>query len=209
MKPRLALTFETGGDRSATEQNLAVLVDQQIRCTIFLYGGWSVQYSDVIRRMAANGHELGNHTYTHPDLTQCPDEQVLDELQRTDELAQRLTGQRAFPWFRPPFGTMDERVRRIVTGLGYRIVQRNAVDGSHWPGETTPAAILARCVGAAADNAVLTFHLGSTLTRQTLPAVIDALGTAGFAFVSLSELPVVSEYPESKASSEEHSDFIL
>ncbi len=192
----LALSFEAGGDPDTCTLMLDVLSATQTPATIFLAGNWSEQYPELVRRMAADGHELGNHSYTHPDLTHCGDDQVRDELRRTDAAITRLTGQRAFPWFRPPYDALDARVRQIAVEEGYRLVQRSALDGGHWAGETTPALVLSRSIENAYEGAVLTYHLDSPHTLAVLPRVIESLRAAGFSFVRLSELPSVSERPE-------------
>ncbi len=194
--PRMALTFEAGGDPVVAGQVLDVLRDMRTIATIFLDGAWSARFPDLVRRMAAEGHELGNHAYNHPDLTLLDDEAVREELRRTDQLARELTGQPAHPWLRPPFGTFDDRIRQLAAADGYRIVQRFAVDGAHWPGETTPESVLNRTLDLSADGAVIAFHLNSPITLQALPTIIERLRSAGYVFVRLSDLPGIHERAE-------------
>jgi peptidoglycan-N-acetylglucosamine deacetylase len=194
--PRVALTFEAGGDPIVVGQVLDVLRDTRTSATIFLDGAWSARYPDLVRRMAAEGHELGNHAYNHPDLTGLDDNTVREELSRTDQLARELTGQPAHPWLRPPYGTFDDRIRKLAAADGYRIVQRFAVDGAHWPGETTPDSVLNRSLDLSRDGAVIAYHLNSPITLQVLPAIIERLQAEGYEFVRLSDLPGVSERDE-------------
>lgn len=197
----MALTFEAGGDPSIAGRVLNVLRESAARATIFLDGAWSAQNADLVKRMSAEGHELGNHAYTHPDLTRIGDEEVREELRRTDALAQQLTGQRAHPWLRPPFGAFDARVRLLAAADGYRIVQRDAVDGGHWPGDNTPDSVLKRTLENAAPGAVIAYHLSSPLTLEALPAIIRDLRAAGYGLVRLSDLAHVTE------RAERHTDF--
>src|SRR5215207_10660052 len=173
MTKPIALTFEAGGDPTICNQMLNVLSIMQTPATIFLAGNWSEQYPELVRRMSAEGYEFGNHSYTHLDLTQCDDEQVREELRRTDAVITQLTGQRAFPWFRPPYDAIDERIRQIAISEGYRLVQRSALDGGHWPGETTPELVQRRSLENAFDGAVLTYHLDSPNTLVVLPQIIE------------------------------------
>jgi peptidoglycan/xylan/chitin deacetylase (PgdA/CDA1 family) len=196
MTKPIALTFEAGGDPTICNQMLNVLSIMQTTATIFLAGNWSEQYPELVRRMSAEGHEFGNHSYSHPDLTQCDDQQVREELRRTDAIITQLTGQRAFPWFRPPYDAIDERIRQIALDEGYQLVQRSALDGGHWPGETTPELVQSRSLENAFEGAVLTYHLDSPNTLVVLPHVLESLRAADFEFARLSQLPSVSERPE-------------
>ena len=192
----VALTFEAGGDPNVCGEILDILNATRTPATIFLAGNWSEQYPELVRRMAADGHELGNHSYTHPDLTQCDDGQVRDELRRTDETITHLMGQRANVWFRPPYDAIDQRVAQLARDEGYRLVQRSALDGGHWPGETTPELVQARSLENAYAGAVLTYHLDSPKTLAVLAAIIADLRAAGYELVRLSDLPSVCERPE-------------
>ncbi|MCC6805012.1 MAG: polysaccharide deacetylase family protein [Anaerolineae bacterium] len=196
MTRKLALTFEAGGDPAVCGQMLDVLRRAGVPATIFLAGNWSEQYPELVRRMSSEGHELGNHSYSHPDLTRCGDAAVRDELRRTDAVVQQLTGQRPFPWFRPPYDAIDARVRQIAVSEGYRLVQRSAFDGGHYPGETTPEQVVCRSVENAYPGAVLTYHLDSPKTLAVLASILERLNELGFACVRLSDLPAVSERPE-------------
>jgi peptidoglycan-N-acetylglucosamine deacetylase len=194
-QPSIALTFESNGLAAIARQMLDVLWAYGISVTVFLDGRWGAENPRLVKRMAAEGHEIANHTYTHPDLTQLDEDGIRDELQRTEALIERLTGQSAGCWLRPPYGAVNECVRRVVVEHGYQIVQRNAVDGGHWPGETTPERIIKRSLEYAADGAVLAYHLGSPLTLAALPALIRHLCADGYRLVRLCDLPDVSERP--------------
>src|SRR5262249_53566834 len=91
-RKRIALTFDAGSSASPTPAILAALRDQDLRCTFFLTGRWTEQNPEVVRQIAEAGHELGNHTYTHPDLTHVPDARVRSELERTEEEVRRVAG---------------------------------------------------------------------------------------------------------------------
>ncbi|HVU14108.1 MAG TPA: polysaccharide deacetylase family protein [Phototrophicaceae bacterium] len=196
MSKHVALNFEVGGDPQVCGQMLDILSATATPVTLFLPGNWSEQYPELVRRMSADGHEFGNHSYTHPDLTQMDDDEIRAELQRTDDLVQQLTGRRAFPWFRPPYDAVDAHVIGVAHEQGYRLIQRNAVDGGHWPGETTPERVLKRSLENAYDGAVITYHLDSLKTLAVLRQIIEQLGAADVQFVTLSALPSVEERPE-------------
>jgi len=190
MLRNVALTFESGGDPADCARTLAVLREMAVRATIFLDGRWAEANPALLQAIAADGHELGNHAYTHPDLTTLSAEQIAEELERTESLALRLTGRSTKPWFRPPFQRLDDRVRRIATQNGYRCLIRDALDGVHYLGAPTPQAILQRSLDRAVDGAVLTYHLHNRQTRQVLPEIVDRLRRGGVRFLTISELPI-------------------
>ena len=191
---RVALTFEAGGDPVPARAMLSTLAGAGVRATFFLDGRWSECNGDVVRAIAAAGHELGNHGYDHPDWTTLDDDAIADDLRATERVVRELTGGSVRPWARPPFGAFDARVLAVLERLGYRAFYRDAVDGAHWPGETTTASIEARS-RQSAEAVVL--HTDRPESAAALPAVLRARE-----FVPLSELGWV---PAPRA--ERHPDF--
>lgn len=202
-KPRIALSFEAGGDPMVSGQMLDVLRDEGVVASIFILGNWAEANPDLVKRIAAEGHELGNHSYSHPVLTDLDEQQVRLELQKTSDICQELTGQRAFPWLRPPYGALDERVRTIALDEGYRLIMRDAVDGGHWPGQTTGDRIVQRTLDNAYDGASIAYHINNPTTVQVLPDIIRKLREADFEFVRLSDLADLSEYAERRSSQQD------
>jgi peptidoglycan/xylan/chitin deacetylase (PgdA/CDA1 family) len=200
-KMRLVLSFEAGGDPAVAGQMLDVLRREQVRASIFLLGNWAEAHPELVRRMAADGHQFGNHSYSHPDLTRLEADQIREELAATDALVKKICGQSAIPWLRPPYGAVNERLRHVAAEAGYRLILRDALDGGHWPGETTPDSILQRTLDNAYHGAVLTYHINNPMTVQVLADIIQQLRALGTDFVDFSDLPAVTEYAE------RHSDF--
>ena len=202
-KSRIALTFESGGDPDVSSRMLDILRENDVPATIFVLGKWAETNPELVQRMVVEGHALGNHSYSHPDLTQLREDEIREELRRTDVLVTQLAGQRAFPWLRPPYGAVDDALRRVAIEDGYRLVMRDAVDGGHWPGTTNEAAIIKRTIDHAYDGAVITYHINNPLTLRVLAEIIHRLKSDHHHFVCLSDLPEVSEYAERHAASQE------
>ena len=116
-KPRVALTFDVEmGDISFL---LEVLRQREVQATFFVTGGWARSHPDMLRQIVADGHELANHSNSHPDFRRLHDDQIAYELAETERVVQELTGATTRPFFRPPFGGYDERVLRAVIREGY------------------------------------------------------------------------------------------
>jgi peptidoglycan/xylan/chitin deacetylase (PgdA/CDA1 family) len=199
---RIALTFEAGGEAAPAPAILAALDSADARATFFLDGRWAEANEALVRSIAERGHELGNHGYRHPDWTTMSSAEIEADLTATEHVAERLTGRSVKPWARPPYGAVDERVLGVLRDAGYHAVYRDAVDGAHWPGETTTATVRERALRSAHDGGVIVFHTNRAETPEALPAVIDGLRDAGFRPGTLSELDAI---PTPRL--ERHADF--
>jgi peptidoglycan/xylan/chitin deacetylase (PgdA/CDA1 family) len=202
MPARVALTFEAGGDAAPAPAILAALDSADARATFFLDGRWAEANGELVRSIAERGHELGNHGYRHPDWTTMSSAEIDADLTATERVAEQLTGRSVKPWARPPYGAVDERVLGVLRDAGYHAVYRDAVDGAHWPGETTAATVRDRALRSAHDGGVIVFHTNRAETPEALPEVIDQLRAAGYRPGTLSELDGI---PSPRL--ERHTDF--
>jgi peptidoglycan/xylan/chitin deacetylase (PgdA/CDA1 family) len=184
----VAFTFEAGGDEGPVHGILGALRDSGARATFFLDGSWAESHPDLVRTIAADGHELANHGYAHPDWTTLADDEIEEDLAATERLVGELTGASSKPWARPPFGAIDERVRAVLERNGYTAFYRDAVDGAHWPGETTAESVAERALTAAAQEDVVVFHTNRVETERALGPLLDRLRRDGRRIVALSEL---------------------
>ncbi len=114
---QVALTFDDGPAGTYTEQILDILARYDVPATFFVVGGKAAARPDLLRRMAAEGHSVQNHTYSHAWLTRYSDAAIADQLTRASDVIEEVTGA-APACFRPPFGAVSDRVRRVAAGLG-------------------------------------------------------------------------------------------
>lgn len=175
--PQIALTFDDGPGQW-TEPILDLLADYSARATFFVVGSTAKQRPEVIRRMHADGHEIGNHTWSHPWLERdCDDGRVRDELERTNAVITDIVG-RAPRRFRGPHYDVSARVFAIASEL----------DLAHTRGDITPPDWVARCtaryittfvVQQARAGVVIGLHDGvppsSTRKGQSRQATVDAV----------------------------------
>lgn len=128
---KIALTFDGGADANASDEILDTLKSLGVRTTIFLTGQFVARYPDLARRMVRDGHEIGNHTFSHPHLTTfrfdrqhvtlpgVTKELVQGELRRTASLFEEVTGVSMRPYWRAPYGEHNEEIRRWAAEIGY------------------------------------------------------------------------------------------
>ncbi|MGH7431633.1 MAG: polysaccharide deacetylase family protein [Candidatus Methylomirabilales bacterium] len=128
---KISLTFDGGAEANATEEILDTLKSSGVRTTIFLTGQYISRHPDLVRRMVRDGHEIGNHTFSHPRLTSFADngrheslpgvtrEFVQTELRRTAELFAEVAGTAMSPYWRAPYGEHNPEIRKWATEIGY------------------------------------------------------------------------------------------
>ena len=126
----LALTFDDGPNATWTPRLLEVLAEHEVRATFFLLGGRAQAQAELVRRIAAAGHTIGNHSWSHPKLSRARASRVREELQRTSEELQQIVGA-PVRYFRPPFGARRPAVFRIAHELDLKPVLWNAMT-SDW-----------------------------------------------------------------------------
>lgn len=202
----IALTFDDGPDPKWTPRILDILKQEQVPATFFVIGKNGQAYPDLIRRTVNEGHELGNHTFTHPNLGEIPGPLTDLELNATQRLIESLTG-RSTVLFRPPyFGDAEadtpEEVEPAMRAekLGYLMVGLR-IDPDDWQLPVTADQIVQRTVNRALDTnpetrgqIVLLHDSGGdrSATIEALPGIIHELRKRGFKFVLTSELAGIS-----------------
>lgn len=183
----IALTFDAGSDRGRTVAILDTLKAKGVHAAFGITGSWARANPSLIRRMVAEGHLLVNHTDDHRSFTGFSTQtRPLTAAQRAAELSgaeaavAAVGGPRMAPWFRPPYGDLDDGVLRDVGAAGYRWALLWTVDSLGWKGATVPA-ITERCAKGAVNGAIFLFHVGSaSLDGVALPGLIDRFRRGGW-----------------------------
>lgn len=189
---KIALTFDDGPQPQYTPQLLDLLHRFGVPATFFMIGKHVAAHRDLAREIAARGHELGNHTFSHQMMFRLSNEEMRDEILRTDELLRSLDGARP-RFLRPPMGLFSRRVLDVVEQAGYRTVVGNVYPRDpHLPGKEK---ILTRVLKRTITGSIIILHDGGNGRHvdrsQTVWAVerlIPQLQARGFAFATLSEL---------------------
>ncbi len=183
--PWIALTFDDGPHAGKTQELLMVLRTAHVPATFFVVGKMADRYPQLIREIARDGHELANHTYSHPDMSRLSDAQVISELEKTRAVIHKLSGQEGY-LFRPPGGDFSRRMVRLTAKAGYRMVLWSVltrdVEGA------SSASMRARILKGADDGGIILMHSGMKNTLDMLPGVIAQLRQRGYHFVTISTL---------------------
>lgn len=182
----VALTYDAGSGADGAEAILDVLAEHDLKVTFFLTGRWAEQFPDLARRIAEEGHEIANHTYSHPDLTTISDEEVLQQIRDGEEAIRAATGKDPRPLFREPYGAFNEHERRLVRQAGYSYSIYWEVDTLDWtfPGvEATTERILRAQAGS-----IVLMHLNVADSAAATAAAIPVLQERGYEIVPVSRL---------------------
>jgi peptidoglycan/xylan/chitin deacetylase (PgdA/CDA1 family) len=182
----VAMTYDDGPHPSNTPRLLDMLASRNIKATFYVIGNSVNQNPGVLRRTVAEGHEIGNHTYTHPLLSRLGDSQVRQELQRCEDAIGRAAGVRPRT-MRPPYGGLLQRQRQFVLNeFGYPTILWS-VDPLDWKRPGT-SVIANRIISATSAGGIVLAHDLHSQTIDSMPQALDGLLRRGFKFVTVSQL---------------------
>lgn len=188
---RVAITFDDGPDKTYTPQILDILKSHQVKATFFLIGEKANEHPDVVKRIYAEGHDLGNHTWNHRQLSKMPAADIEAEIARTDDLLKKTSGT-APKLFRSPYGETSEDIMRTAAQTGHSVIGWS-VDTRDWEGHSAEA-ILATVKKELKPGAVILMHSAGgkggnrANTVKALPQVIAYLKQQGYRIETVSEL---------------------
>jgi peptidoglycan/xylan/chitin deacetylase (PgdA/CDA1 family) len=187
-RPKLiALTFDDGPYPIYTPMLLDMLHDLKVPATFFLIGRDAQQWPELTHRIEADGNEIGDHTYSHPDLDKESTDQVRKEILEGSDVLWALSHDPATRTFmRPPHGRYTERTLRVAQELGYSVVLWTD-DSGDWRTLTVEQLERHLVLHATAPEIVL-LHSGKLATIQALPYVVERFKKAGYRFVTVGDL---------------------
>jgi peptidoglycan-N-acetylglucosamine deacetylase len=184
--PYVAMTFDDGPHPQNTPRLLDMLRARNIKATFYVIGGNVDRYPHIVRRTVAEGHEIGNHTYTHRKLTSLSDSDVKIEMRRTEDAIVRAAGVKPRT-MRPPYGALLTRQRDLIFGnFNYPTIMWS-VDPNDWkrPGASV---VTSRILSGAHNGAIILAHDLHAPTVDAMPKTFDGLLSRGFQFITVSQL---------------------
>ncbi len=179
---KIAITFDDGPHPYYTEQLLDGLKERGVKATFFVTGMHAEQYPELIQRMSKEGHLIGNHTYSHIQLSSSNGEAFKEELIRTSETIEKLTGQEV-QYVRPPYGTWDKKFEKELNMFPVLWT----IDPLDWCSDNV-AGIVQKVTAKVKENAIILMHDEYKSTVTAALQVIDELTEEGYEFVTVDEL---------------------
>ncbi|MGI6037051.1 MAG: polysaccharide deacetylase family protein [Limnochordia bacterium] len=182
---KVAISFDATWGTERTDYLLEVLDKHKIKTTFFLAGYWLEKHPDYVKKIAAAGHEIGNHSYTHPHMNSLSKAQIKEELARTHEKIKELTGQNAF-LFRPPFGEYSDKVIEGAAELGYFTIQWS-LDSLDWK-DVSKDYIVQRILRSVQPGDIILFHNNGTYTAAAVDEILSELHRQNYTVVPVSQI---------------------
>ncbi|MGW3462025.1 polysaccharide deacetylase family protein [Streptomyces olivaceoviridis] len=181
----IALTFDAGPSENSARL-LDILKEKKVPATFFLLGKRHIEkYPELVKRMAAEGHEVASHTWDHKILTRIPDKEIREELNRPNEAIEHLTGRKP-TLMRPPQGRTDATVHEICKELGLAEVLWSVTAKDYTTDDS--ALITKRVLDQSSRDGIILLHDIYPGTVPAVPGIIDALKARGYVFVTVPQL---------------------
>lgn len=190
-KKVIYLTFDCGYENGYTASILDTLKKHNAPAAFFVVGNMIESAPDLIRRMVAEGHIVGNHTYHHPDMSAISDQAAFQkELESLEALFQETTGQAMTKYYRPPQGKYNVENLRQAKALGYKtILWSLAYVDWYVDDQPTPEQAYAKLLPRIHDGAIVLLHSTSRTNAEILDDLLTKWEEMGFSFASLDQLP--------------------
>jgi peptidoglycan-N-acetylglucosamine deacetylase len=189
--PYIAMTFDDGPHPILTPRLLDMLKVRGIKATFFLIGQNAAEYPDIVRRMAAEGHEIGNHTWSHPQLTKLNPAALREEIDRTSSTIAEIVGKPVLI-MRPPYGATSDYINHWINReFGMKVILWS-VDPLDWKYRNS-ARVERQILAGARPGAIILSHDIHATTVAAMPDVFDSLLAKGYKFVTVSELIAMDE----------------
>ncbi len=182
----IALTFDAGSDAIGIGI-LDVLQKHNVKATFFLTGSWVDKFPNYAKRIAAEGHDIGNHSYSHPDAVKTNTNVFTQDIIKAEEAIKRITGVTPRPYFRFPFGSYNDASLKAVGSAGYPYSIHWTIDTIDWQ-QPSVEVIVARIQSGASNGDIILMHIGGINTPAAVDKVIPILKGMGYNLVTLTEL---------------------
>jgi len=188
---KIAITVDGVWGAELTPQLLSIFEEYGINITFFFGGYWLEKYPEVLKQISDAGHEIGNHSYTHPKCSRLSREDFREELRKTQGLIEQTAGSQPL-FFRPPFGDYNNQVIEVAREEGYQVIQWS-IDSLDWKEPGTDF-IVRRIMENVKPGSIILMHNNAPDTPEALRILLPELLKRGYEVVPLSELIFKENY---------------
>lgn len=182
---KISLTIDAAWGDESTLDILDILDKYNVRATFFLVGFWVDKYPNQVVEIDKRGHEIGNHSTTHPNMSTLSKEQIVKELSITEKKISDITKKKP-NLFRPPFGDYNDSLINVAKDLGYYTIQWD-IDSLDWK-ELGIEPVIDKVLKNVSSGSIILFHNNAQYIKEYLPIIIERLQNKGFDIVPVSEL---------------------
>lgn len=187
--PKIALTFDDWGSEKTVNQILAILKEEDVKATFFLRARGVQDNPNLARAIVEEGHDVANHTYTHPVLTKITPEKLQEELVTAHKVITEAIQQQPTMFFRPPTGEIDDQSAKNVAATGYSNIIMYGVTVLDWDKKNSAKDIVNGLLNKTHNGSIILLHMLDDIhTIEALPIAIKKLKERGYTFVLVSDL---------------------
>ncbi len=188
---KIAISFDAAWGADSTSEIMDILDQYHVKTTFFLVGFWLDKYPDKAKEIHERGHEIGNHSTTHPHMTQLSKAQIAAELNKTGNKIRAITDKQP-DLFRPPFGDYNNCLIETAEENGYYTIQWD-VDSLDWK-QIGSIQIVDRVVRNVKNGSIVLFHNNSEYVLDYLPQILNKLKSEGFEIIPVGELIIRDDF---------------
>ncbi len=181
----VAMSFDAAWGNEDTGQLIEIMNKYNVKTTFFVVGGWVDKFPESVKQLSDAGHEIMNHSDTHPHMTQLTAEKMKEEVENCDKKIEKITGVKP-TLFRAPYGDYNNTVVGAMRDTGHFTIQWD-VDSLDWK-DLSAAEITDRVLKKVKPGSIILFHNAAKHTPEALPSIIESLQKDGYKIVPVSEL---------------------
>jgi len=186
----ITVSFDASWGGDQTLRILDLLDEYNAKATFFLVGIWVDKYPELVKEIHARGHEIGNHSDSHPEMSKLSNEQIIRELDGCSDKIEALTGERPTS-FRPPYGDYDNEVVTVARSEGYEVVQWS-IDSLDWKNKGVDD-LINRATKNVKKGDIILFHNDSKYILQALPTILKTYQQQGFTMIPARDILLEGE----------------
>lgn len=183
---KIALTIDAAWEDDKTEFILDTLDQYNVKATFFLCGFWVEKYPDMVKEIYERGHEIGNHSMTHPHMTKLSAAQMIKDVASCEDIIEKITGTRC-ALFRAPYGEYNDTVILTMREAGYEVIQWD-LDTVDWREERSAQTILDSVIPKLHSGCIILCHNNGYTIKEYLPTLLETAQSQGYSFVTVSDL---------------------
>ena len=191
-KKQIAISFDAAWGNDDTEQLIKILGEYKVPATFFVVGAWVDKYPESVKALSDAGHQIQNHSNTHPHMPQLSREQMRDEIESCNKKIADVTGVTP-TLLRPPYGDYDNALIEVMDSLKMHTIQWD-VDSLDWKDNATADSICKRVTSKVQNGSIILFHNDADHTPEALPTILKCLKDEGYEFVFISDLIYKDNY---------------
>ncbi len=191
-KKQVAISFDAAWGNDDTGQLIDILAEYKVPATFFVVGAWVDKYPESVKQLSDAGHQIQNHSNTHPHMPQLSRQQMKDEINSCNQKIQSVTG-KCPTLLRPPYGDYDNALIETMNELKMFTIQWD-VDSLDWKENATPDSICQRVTSKVKNGSIVLFHNDADHTPAALPTILKTLKDEGYEFVFISDLIYKDNY---------------